>query len=121
VRTGAATDGSQPPRFLADEDFNGNVVAGLRRAEPAIDILTAAEAGILQMKDPDVLAWARAHDRIVLSHDTRTMPDHFYSFLVQLAPGEHSPGIMLMSQELAIGPSIDAVSVIWACSSHEEW
>lgn len=119
--TGANEQEPLPPRFLADEDFNGDIVTGLRRAQPAIDILTAAQAGTLRMNDPGVLAWARAHDRILLSHDKRTMPDHFYNFLAQLVPGEHSPGVMLVPQELAIGPAIDAMLVIWACSSHEEW
>jgi hypothetical protein len=41
------------------------VVAGLRRARPTMDILTAPEAGTLHMLDPDVLVWAAAHDRIL--------------------------------------------------------
>jgi len=46
------------PRFLADENFNLDIVAGLRRAQSGIDILTAPEAGILHWLDPDVLRWA---------------------------------------------------------------
>jgi hypothetical protein len=50
---------SSHPRFLADENFNLDIVAGLRRAKPAIDILTAPEAGILHWLDPDVLTGPR--------------------------------------------------------------
>ncbi|HEX6121885.1 MAG TPA: DUF5615 family PIN-like protein [Ktedonobacterales bacterium] len=117
--TSAPSNG--PPRFLADENFNHDVIAGLRRAQPAMDILTAPEAGTLHMPDPDVLVWAAAHDRILLSHDKRTMPDHFYQFLAQLAPGEHSPGVLLLAQNLAIGKAIAAVVEIWELSTHQEW
>lgn len=79
--TGAST--SDAPRFLADENFNLAIVAGLRRARPALDILTAPDAGILHLADPGVLAWATTHNRILLSHDMRTMPGHFYRFLAQ--------------------------------------
>lgn len=117
--TNTASD--NPPRFLADENFNHDVVVGLRRARPAMDILTAPEAGTLHMPDPDVLVWAATHDRILLSHDKRTMPDHFYRFLALLAPGEHSPGVLLLTQNLAIGKSIAAVVEIWELSTHQEW
>lgn len=110
-----------PPRFVADEDFNYDIVAGLRRAEPMLDIVTAPEAGMLHAPDPDVLAWAAAHDRILLSHDQRTMPDHFYRFLSQLAPDASSPGVMLVPQNLAIGRAIAAILEVWKLSAHVEW
>lgn len=115
------TEASHHPRFLADENFNLDIVAGLRRAQPAIDILTAPQAGILHWPDPDVLAWAAAHDRILLSHDKRTMPDHFSRFLTQLDADKHCPGVMLLPQNLAIGPSIVAILEIWELSAHDEW
>jgi hypothetical protein len=61
------------------------------------------------------------HDRILLSHDKRTMPGHFYRFLAQLPTGEHSPGVMLLSQELGFGRAIAAVLEIWELSTHDEW
>lgn len=112
---------SSHPRFLADENFNLDIVAGLHHAQPAIDILTAPQAGILHWSDPDVLAWAAAHERILLSHDKRTMPDHFYHFLAQLGADEHSPGVLLLPQNLAIGPSITIILEIWELSVHDEW
>ncbi len=115
------THADSPPRFIADEDFNRDVVVGLRRAEPTMDILTASEARTLGWSDLDVLAWAAAHDLILLSHDQRTMPDHFYHFLSQLAADAQSPGVMLLPQELAIGPSINAIREVWLLSAHTEW
>jgi hypothetical protein len=106
------------PRFLTDENFEPAIVAGLRRKRPAIDIQTAIEAGTRTMPDPLVLSYAAAHDRILISHDMRTVPTHFGEFL---AHGGHSPGGMLVSSRLAIGLAIDALLLIWDASRHGEW
>jgi predicted nuclease of predicted toxin-antitoxin system len=54
-------------RFLADENFPFPVVQVLRVA--GADVLTAAEAGLLQTPDPAVLAAATTLGRAVLTQD----------------------------------------------------
>jgi hypothetical protein len=39
-------------RFLADEDLDADIVAGLRSREPAIDIVDVKTAGLRGTKDP---------------------------------------------------------------------
>ncbi len=63
-------------RFLADADLNRAIVAGVQRREPALDFLTANEGGIEDQGDPDVLESAARQGRILVSHDTSTMPVH---------------------------------------------
>lgn len=105
-------------RFLADENFDYVIVQGLRLRQPQIDIVTAVQADILGLPDPSVLAYAAEHDRILLSHDKRTMPDYFAGFLME---GNQSPGIMLISRKLPIGQAIEALLLVWEASSHKEW
>ncbi len=105
-------------RFLCDEDFNGVVVGGLRRLRPDLDILTAPEAGTMGLDDPQVLAYAADHERILLSSDSRTMPIHFGSFL---NAGHHSPGLIIVSQALSIGQAIQEILLIWEASAAEEY
>lgn len=104
--------GHVDPRFLTDEDFNVRITRGLRRRQPQLDIVTAQEVGILHRPDPEVLAAAREMDRILVTHDIRTMPDHFSTFLNQLAPGEHSPGVLWIAQAYPIGQAIDELEEI---------
>jgi hypothetical protein len=80
-------------RFQCDEDFHGAIVRGLRRSRPTMGIQTAAEAGMIGLSDPFVLAHTAAQGRILLSHDTRTMPRHFSAFL---NAGHSSPGLILV-------------------------
>jgi hypothetical protein len=42
-------------RFLADYDFNGEILDGVVRREPSIDFLSGFEAGLEGVPDPDVL------------------------------------------------------------------
>ncbi|WIG60562.1 MAG: hypothetical protein OJF49_003310 [Ktedonobacterales bacterium] len=114
----SSADSDDQVRFLADENFEPAIVTGLRRREPRIDIVTAVEAGILGLKDPELLAYAAQQDRILVSHDKRTLPGHFAEFLIA---GLRSPGIMLLSPNLSIGQSIEALLLIWAASRHSEW
>lgn len=39
-------------RFLANEDLDADIVAGLRSREPAIDIVDVKTAGLRGTKDP---------------------------------------------------------------------
>jgi hypothetical protein len=111
----------QKPRFLTDVNFNARIVVGLRRIAPTIDLITAQSAGFQTTPDPELLAEARRLNRILLTHDINTMSDHFATFIASLAEDEHSPGVMLVAQELAIGIAIQALYEVWSCSDHEEW
>lgn len=70
-------------RFLADENLNGYIVAGLRRRLPQVELLTATEADLKGVADPDLLDWAAREDRVVLTHDVTTMI-HFANERLQL-------------------------------------
>jgi hypothetical protein len=43
-------------RFLADASLRGAIVRGCRRREPAIDFLSANDANLAGVPDPEVLA-----------------------------------------------------------------
>jgi hypothetical protein len=87
-------------RFLADADFNHAAVKGCRRHEPAMDFLSANEAELEGVRDPDVLALAAEQNRILVTHDRQTMPWHFAEFLMS---GRACPGVFLVSQQAPIG------------------
>jgi predicted nuclease of predicted toxin-antitoxin system len=105
-------------RFLADADLNYAIVKGCRRHEPAMDFLSANEARLQGVPDPEVLALAAEQNRILVTHDLETMPGHFGEFLMRR---ESSPGVFLVSQYAAIGEVIDELVLVWAASDAEEW
>ena len=105
-------------RFLADADLNEGIVAGCLRREPTMDFLSANEASLEGVPDPEVLALATEQDRILVSHDFQTMPGHFGDFLQTRGS---SPGVILVPQYLPIGEAIEELLLIWSASDAEEW
>lgn len=105
-------------RFQTDEDFNEDIVAGLLRLRPGMDILTAKQASLLGSPDPLFLAHAAGQGRVLVSHDKKTMPRHFYDFLLG---GNESPGLILLDQRLPKVQAIDALLLVWEASSPDEY
>ena len=82
-----------------------------------MDSQDARMGGIIDLLDPAVLLRSAALDRIVISHDRKTMPAHFARFLIDRS----SPGLIIVPQDLDIGDTIDALLLIWAATEAEEW
>lgn len=117
----SATHANDEPRFLTDATFSFRVLAGHLRRHARLDIVTAQDAGLMRIPDPDLLEWAKEHDRILLTHDLKSMPGHFRAFVAQLSPGEHTPGVIYADQDMPIGKVIDDPLLIASCSTHREW
>jgi hypothetical protein len=102
---------------LADADFNQKIVRGLRRRERSVDFEDADAGGIIGIADPDVLYRAAELERILISHDRKTMPAHFARFIDRRS----SPGLIIVPQDLDIGFAIEDPLIVWAASDAEEW
>src|SRR5947209_4181648 len=105
-------------RLPADENFNGDIVRGLLLRQPDLDISRAQDVGLAGADDPDVLAWAAANNRIVLTHDRATMPDYAYE---RLAGGEDVPGVFVLNDRFPVGQAIQEVLLMATCSEQTEW
>lgn len=105
-------------RFLADASLHDGIVSGCLRREPAMDFLSAKDAGLQGVSDPEVLALAAEQERIVITSDYRTMPRHFGEFL-QLRG--YCPGVFLVKQGLPLAAVIEDLVLVWASSGPEEW
>ena len=99
--------------FQADNDLKFGIVKAVRRREPAIDFASAQEAGLEGVSDPEVLDRAASENRVLVSHERRTMLDHFRA---HLAAGKTSPGVLIVSQGAPIGPVAEAIVYLWALS-----
>ena len=104
-------------RFQADADFNQHIVRAVRRRMPAIDFPTAPEAGLAGLDDDLVLEKAAQESRVLVSHDRRTMPFHFATFIAT----KTSAGVILVSQDLPVRQAADDLILIWEASEAEEW
>src|SRR5688572_2876134 len=104
--------------LLADENFNNDIVRGLLLRDSALHVVRVQDVGLMRAGDPAVLAWAAANDRILLTHDRATMPDHAYQ---RVAAGEPMPGVFVLNDRLPVREAIDELLLVCACSEPPDW
>jgi len=105
-------------RLLADENFNGDIVRALLLRQADLDIVRVQDVGLAGVGDPDILAWAAANNRIVLTHDRATLPDYAFE---RLARGENMPGVFILNDRFPVGDATREILLMIACSEQPEW
>jgi hypothetical protein len=105
-------------RLLIDQDLDQVILRGLLLRVPNLDVITAHQADLSDISDPELLAWAAEQGRIVVTHDRRTMPYHAAD---RMAEGERVAGIIIVSRRLPVSQVIDDLEIIVSCSEVEEW
>lgn len=105
-------------RLLIDQDLDHVILRALLLRVPNLDVVTALQAGLSNVSDPELLAWAAEHDRVVVTHDRRTMPYHATS---RIARADKIAGIIIVSRQLPVSQVIDDLEIIVLCSDMVEW
>ena len=105
-------------RFLADENFNNQIVRGVLRQSPDVDIVRVQDVGLSGVDDPTVLEWAAQEERIVLTHDVATMTTFAYE---RIQAGLRMPGLFEVSRRVPVGVVIEEIILIAECSLKGEW
>lgn len=94
-------------KWLADECLDNDIVRGLLRRSPGLDLIRAQDlAEIAGGDDGQLLAWAIRNDRVVLTHDLATMVP---ALLDQRQRGSRCAPIVLVPDSLAIGSVIEEI------------
>jgi hypothetical protein len=105
-------------RLLADENFNGSILRGLRRRLSKLDIVSIQEVGLTHADDPTVLAWAADEGRILLTHDVATVTAYAYE---RVRNGLSMPGVVEVIANAPIGQVIDDLYLFICCSQANEY
>ncbi len=105
-------------KFAADENFDNDILRGLFRVLPNLDMVRIQDVGLSGIEDPEVLEWCAQEDRILLTHDVRTITKFAYD---RLEAGLEMPGVFEISKRLAVSVAIQELILIATCSEPEEW
>lgn len=105
-------------RMAADENFNGDIVRGLLRRRPDLDLVRVQDAGRSGADDPTILAWAAEEGRILLTHDASTITKYAYD---RVRAGQPMPGVFEAQRSVPIGRAIEDILLIAECSLPGEW
>jgi len=104
-------------KFQADADLDVRIVRGVKRRQPHMDFQDAEQAGLRGLEDLEVLCLAADSDRILVTHDRRTMPRHYRDFIANRT----SPGVIIVPKDIPIRTAVEELMLIWVASQAEEW
>lgn len=104
--------------FLADENFNRRILAGLSRRVVDLDVVGVQDVGLLGADDPSVLQWAAVQDSVLLTHDVATVPKFA---LERISSRQTMSGVLVVPSVLAIGDAIDDPTLVAEMSLPGEW
>ncbi len=82
-------------RFVFDQHVSVPALKRLR--EDGVDVVHVAEVGLDEADDPDILAWAAAEDRIVVTRNYRDFAPLVEAYAKQ---GVDSPGVLFYASSV---------------------
>ena len=105
-------------KLAAGENFNNNIVRGLLRRKPDLDIVRIQDVGLSGADDPTILEWAAQDDRVLFTHDVSTITHYAYE---RLRAGKRMPGVFEVSCNIPIGVAIADILLLAEYSLDDEW
>ncbi len=105
-------------RLAVDENFNNNILRGLIRRNPNLDIVRIQDVGLSGADDPTVLEWTASQERILLTHDVATITMYAYE---RIKSGKRMPGVFEASPSSPIGQVIEDILLLVDLSYENEW
>jgi hypothetical protein len=104
-------------RLASDADVHGDIIRGLRTRAPTIDLVRVQDALPEGTPDDQVLAWAVAENRVLITNDRNSMVGVAYAFA---SSGKPMTGVIATTRAQSIGMAIDDILLIAEFLSEEE-
>ncbi len=105
-------------KFATDENFNNNILRGIIRKNPDLDIIRIQDAGLSGANDPTVLEWAAKAKRVLLTHDVSTITKYAFE---RIASGKSFPGVLEVNISSPIGVVVEDILLLAELSFDDEW
>ena len=103
--------------LVTDEDVHDDIIRGLRRRVPDLDVVRVVDIGLDHTPDPEILAWAGDHERIVVTGDLNTMVGFAWA---RVLSGQPMPGVLALLENIGTGRVIDDILLVALCDAAEE-
>jgi hypothetical protein len=104
-------------RLVSDEDVHDDILRGLRRREPNLDLVRAVDVGLDHTPDPLILEWAASQGRVLLTGDLNTMVGFAWA---RVQSGEPMPGVLALLENVGVGRVLDDILLVALCYAPEE-
>jgi hypothetical protein len=104
--------------LAADENFNNDIVRGVLRRNPRLDIVRIQDAGLSGAGDEVVLEWVAREGRILLTDDVSTLTRYAYDRAKASLP---MPGVLEVSRGVPVSTAIEDILLLAELSLPGEW
>lgn len=110
--------------YLLDENVPSSLWRAIRRrnitAENPLDAVRVGEPDDLPFSSDDaaILRWAQSTNRILVTLDKSTMPDHLSN---RLKSGQHCPGVFMLRPGCSIPMVLEFLELAAEASEADEW
>lgn len=105
-------------KFLADENFNNKIVRALIIQKSDLEIIRVQDVGLSGAEDEKILEYATLKNRILLTHDVKTITKYAYE---KMAIGENICGIIEIVRSIPIPAAVEDILLIAEGSFENEW
>lgn len=104
-------------RLLADENLNSAILRAFERNYPEIDFIRVQDTDHVGASDIELLKWAASEQRVLVSHDKRTLPKYLEECI---AGGVKTGGVVLIPREFILTTIMEHLAMIVLCVEPEE-
>lgn len=113
-------------RLALDQNFNQDIFNAVKReyGKPDLDVVRLFDVGLSEAPDEVVLEWAAQQERIVLTHDVKTLVPLANA---RIREGLPMPGVIVVRATTtggstgAYGPVVEDLCMLLGASTPEEW
>ncbi len=105
-------------KLVSDHNFNRLLIIQLRHLLPELDLVQVRDVGLARASDETILEWAANEDRLLLTHDLRTVPKFAYA---RIANNQFMPGVIAIPSDASKGQVINDLSILLECSLDGEY
>jgi len=104
-------------RLLIDENIDHRILHGLKLRLPRIDYVLVRQIGMSGLPDLELLRWAAVENRVMVTHDKKTMiPDAEYLLKI----GEPMAGLIYIPRSMKVGGAIRDLEIMVECHYEAE-
>jgi len=96
-------------RWLADENFNNDILRALFRAKPDLDIVRVQDVRLTGTGDEALLEWAADQRRVLLTHDVSTITAYAYRRIMR---GGAMPGVFELSRRVTVRDAVEDIILL---------
>ena len=104
-------------KLLIDENLDQRILRGLQLRVPDLLFTLVQETALAGAQDAELLEWAAANQRLLVTHDRKTMLKAVYQ---RIRSGQKTAGLVIVRKELPLVRAIEDLVLLMECSTEKD-